>query len=90
VLEVVHEMYPKAPVYTSIHWPKALPDHYRSWDIRPSFLNRVPFIVRRHQLFLPLYPLGFQSLDLRDYDLVLSVTSAFAHGVRIPPETRHV
>ena len=90
VLEVIHEMYPQAPVYTSIYWPKALPAHYRSWDIRPSFLNRLPLIRRWHRPFLPLYPLGFESLDLRGYEVVLSVTSAFAHGVITSPETRHV
>lgn len=90
VLEVVHDMYPATPIYTSIYWPEALPERYRTWDIRPSFLNRLPLIGRKHQLLLPLYPLGFESLDLRGYDIVLSLTSAFAHGVITSAETRHV
>ncbi|MEA3407387.1 MAG: glycosyltransferase [Chloroflexota bacterium] len=90
VLEVIHGMYPQAPVYTSIYWPEALPEAYQEWDIRPSILNRLPFIKRSHQLFLPLYPLGFESLDLRGYDVVLSVTSAFGHGVITTEHTRHV
>ena len=90
VLEVVHDMYPQAPIYTSIYWPRALPERYRSWDIRPSFLNRLPLIHRFHQVYLPLYPLAFESLDLRGYEVVLSLTSAFGHGVITPAETRHV
>lgn len=90
VLEIVHDMFPEAPIYTSIYEPKALPASYRSWDIRTSFLNRLPLIKRYHQPFLPLYPLGFEALHLDGYDLVLSVTSAFAHGVIVPPETVHV
>lgn len=90
VLEVVHAMYPEAPVYTSIYWPEALPASYRGWDIRTSFLNRLPLIRRHHQPFLALYPLGFEALDLEGYDLVLSVTSAFAHGVIVPPGTKHI
>jgi glycosyltransferase involved in cell wall biosynthesis len=90
VLEVVHEMFPEAPVYTSIYWPDALPASYRSWDIRTSFLNRLPLIKRHHQPFLALYPHGFESLHLEGYDLVLSVTSAFAHGVITHPGTTHV
>ena len=90
VLEVVHDMYPQAPVFTSIYRPEALPTSYRSWDIRPSFLNRLPLIRRWHQALLPLYPLGFESLDLRGYDVVLSLTSAFGHGVITPAETQHV
>jgi len=90
VLEVLHDMYPQAPIYTSIYNPKALPERYRTWDIRPSFLNRLPFIQRHHQPFLPFYPLAFESFDLRGYDVVLSLTSAFGHGVITPAETRHI
>ena len=90
VLEVLHEMYPAAPIFTSIHWPKALPHEYRSWDIRVSRLNRLPFIKRKHQLYLPLYPLAFERFDLRGYDVVLSMPSAFAHGVITSPETLHI
>ncbi|MBM3190478.1 MAG: glycosyltransferase family 4 protein, partial [Chloroflexi bacterium] len=90
VLEVVHEMHPQAPVYTSIYQPDALPGRYRSWDIRPSFLNGLPLIQRKHQLLLPFYPLAFESLDLRGYDVVLSLTSAFAHGVITSERTRHI
>jgi len=90
VLEVLHAMYPEAPIYTSIYRPEALPESYRAWDIRPSFLNRLPLVSRFPQGFLPLFPLGFESLDLRGYDVVLSVTSAFGHGVITPAETCHV
>ncbi|HHX63896.1 MAG TPA: glycosyltransferase family 4 protein [Chloroflexi bacterium] len=90
VLEVIHDMYPEAPIYTSIYAPEALPERYRDWDIRPSFLNRLPLIRRRPQPYLPLYPLGFESLDLRGYDVILSLTSAFAHGVITSAETQHV
>jgi len=90
VLEVVHDMYPQAPIYTSIYRPAALPSNYRSWDIRPSFMNRIPLAKRKHQWFLPLYPQAFESFDLRGYDLVLSIPSGFAHGVLTSEHTRHV
>ena len=90
VLEVVHRMYPEAPVYTSVFHPGALPSTYQSWDIRPSFLNRLPGSRTHHRWFLPLYPFAFEQLDLSEYDLVLSVTSAFAHGVLTSPDTLHI
>jgi len=88
VLEVVHELFPAAPVYTSAFWPPAFPSAYRTWDIRTSFLNRVP--VHNQRLFLPFYPAAFESFDLHGYDLILSITSAFAHGVRVPQGARHI
>ncbi len=88
VLEVVHELFPDAPVYTSAFWASAFPPAYRTWDIRTSFLNRVP--VHNQRLFLPLYPAAFESFDLRGYEVLLSVTSAFAHGVRVPNGAQHI
>jgi glycosyltransferase involved in cell wall biosynthesis len=90
VLEVVHDAYPQAPVYTSVYVPAALPERFRSWDIRPSFMNGLPLAQRRPQFYLPLFPLAFESLDLRDYDVVFSLTSAFAHGVITAAETKHI
>ncbi len=90
VLEAAHALFPHAPVYTSIYDPQALPPLYRTWDIRVSFMNRFPAIHRRHQIYLPFYPLAFESFDLRSYDLVLSIPSAFAHGVLTSTSTRHV
>jgi glycosyltransferase involved in cell wall biosynthesis len=90
VLEAAHELFPDAPIYTTIYRPQAMPAAYRDWDIRVSVLNRLPFIGRYHQLFLPFYPLGVESFDLSAYDVVLSITSAFAHGIITPPDTLHI
>jgi glycosyltransferase involved in cell wall biosynthesis len=90
VLEAAHELFPEAPVYTSMFDPRAMPDAYRQWDIRATWVDRLPGIHRRHQLFLPLYPVAFESLDLRAYDVVLSITSAFAHGILTTALTRHL
>jgi glycosyltransferase involved in cell wall biosynthesis len=84
------EMFPQAPIYTSIYWPQAMPEAYRSWDIRTSFMDRLPLVKKHHQPFLPLYPLAFEQFDLRGYDLVISNKSAFCHGVITAPETLHI
>lgn len=90
VLEAAHALFPDAPVYTSMYDPAVMPREYRAWDIRVSFMNRLPFVYRHHQLFLPLYRYAFESFDLRGYDVILSIPSAFAHGVKKPNSARHV
>ncbi len=90
VLEALVEMFPEAPVYTSIYWPEAMPPSYRQWDIRTTVLDRLPGIYRHHQPYLLFYPLAFGNLNLDGYDLVLSNKSAFCLGVRTPPQTRHI
>ena len=90
VLEALVEMYSQAPVYTSMYGPQAMPQAYRSWDIRTSFMDRLPLVKRYHQPFLPLYPLAFESFDFTGYDLVISNKSGFCHGVITSPDTLHI
>ena len=90
VLEAMVELFPGAPVYTSIYWPEGMPEAYRGWDIRTTWMDHLPGIYRHHQPYLLLYPLAFGGLELNSYDLVLSNKSGFCHGVITPPETVHI
>lgn len=81
VLEALVDLYPGAPVYTSIYAPDRMPDAYRTWDIRTTWMDRLPGIHAHHQPYLPLYPSAFNKLDLSGYDVVLSNKSGFCHGV---------
>ena len=82
VLETLVATFPGAPVYTSMYWPEKMPPAYRTWDIRTTWMDRLPGIHRRHRPYLPLYPVAFAGLDLSGFDAVLSNKSGFCHGVR--------
>ncbi|MCZ7672660.1 MAG: glycosyltransferase [Chloroflexi bacterium] len=90
VLEALVALYPHRPIYTSMYSPKAMPTHWRDWDIRTSFIDRLPFAYNRQQLYFPLYPYAFEQFDFREYDLVISNKSGFCHGVITGPETLHI
>lgn len=90
VLEALVEMFPEAPVFTSMYWPEVMPEAYRSWDIRTTWMDRLPGVHRHHQLYLLFYPLAFGGLKLQGYDLVLSNKSAFCLGVKTSPGTHHL
>jgi len=90
VLEHLVDLYPGAPVYTSMYAPDLMPAVYRTWDIRPTWMDRLPGIHQHHQRYLPLYPLAWQGVHLSEYDIVLSNKSGFCHGVRTGPETLHI
>lgn len=82
VLEAMVALFPGAPIYTSMYWRDGMPQAYRRWDIRTTWMDRLPGIYRHHQPYLALYPLAFGGVDLSGYDLVLSNKSGFCHGVR--------
>ncbi len=81
VVDVLHDIYPSAPLYTAVYAREQMPAHYRKWKIHTSFMQRLPGIAKLHQLYLPLYPTAFETFDLSQYSVVLTSSSRFAKGV---------
>ena len=90
VVGTLHEMFPEAPIFTSVLDRTQLWPQLRSADIRVSWMQRLPGLTRHFKKYLLLYPLVFDRLDLSGFDLVLSSSSAFAKAVRPPPRGLHV
>lgn len=89
ILKLLSEIFPEAPVYTSVYDPKAA-----SWanglDIKTSFLERIPYARRHHEFFALLMPMAFESFDFDSYDVVISLTSEAAKGIITKPHTKHI
>ncbi len=81
VLEALHEIYPDAPVYTSVYLPEFLGPHkarFKNWKITTSFLQRVPFKAKLISIFRLFSPLAFSSFDFSSFDVVIvSATGAY-------------
>src|SRR5262249_6420725 len=59
-------------------------------DIRTTWLDKIHWSKTHHQWFLLAYPFAFRSLDLSEYDLVISNKSAFCFTVRVRPDAQHL
>ncbi len=82
VLEHLVALFPQSPLYTSIYWRERMPEAYRRWPIRTTWMDRLPGVYRHHQAYFPLYAMAFATLRVEEpYDLVLSNKSGFCHGV---------
>jgi glycosyltransferase involved in cell wall biosynthesis len=81
VLSVLHRMFPEAPVYTTVYHPERMPKEMRDWDIRTSFIQKLPQGPEKYQRYFPLFPMAIEQLDLRDFDVVISCNHAVAKGV---------
>ncbi|MDD5416319.1 MAG: glycosyltransferase [Candidatus Daviesbacteria bacterium] len=99
VLEVLHEIFPDAPVYTAYYNPESLGENGKrfnppagGWDIRTSWFQKFPFANRLLSPFRIFGPMMFESFDLSEYDLVISSSSAthLAKAVITKPETLHI
>lgn len=83
VLEALHELYPDAPVYTSVYLPQFLGPHrdrFASWDIRTSYLQFLPFKAKLISPFRLVSQSVFKSFNFSQYDVIISS----ATGAYIP------
>lgn len=90
VLHVLHELFPKAPIYTLFYNPKFTASFLSDADIRPTFLQKPYNFFRSGRLLTPLMPIAVESLDLGDFDLVISSSVSFSKGLILKPQTKHI
>jgi len=85
------QVFPGTPVYTLVYNPAPFQGtSIGKTQIHTSFINRLPGAHWDHRLFLPLYPLAVESLDLSAYDMVISFSYAASHGVLTRPDQTHI
>ncbi len=94
VVEVMHDMWPEAPVYTSfVDW-KRLGVHatrLKSWDIRPSWVQHNWLVRTFHSPLRFLAPHIWSSFDLSEYDVVISSSGWFmCRGVKVAKPAVHI
>lgn len=84
-----HDLYPKAPIYTTFYTPEKLDDKLKNLDVHTSFLQRKK-PVYDHKKYFPLMPLAFSRMKTKDYDVILSSSSSCAKGVKKGKNAVHV
>lgn len=89
VLLAIKEIYKDAPIFTSVFDPKnATP--FKSFDIKTSFLQNIPFMKSKREFLVPFTPFAFEQFDLSKFGIVISNTSMAAKGVITKPECIHI
>jgi glycosyltransferase involved in cell wall biosynthesis len=81
VVLAMSDMWPQAPIYTSLYRPESTFDEFRGRDIRTSFVDRIP-VDRGFRNLFPLYPPAFRSFGEIDADVVIASSSGWAHMAR--------
>ncbi len=79
VLYKIHQLFPKAPIYTSQYDARGI-NWFSDVDVRTGWMQKFPAKLRK---FLgPFRQIYFSRLDLSEYDLIISVTGAEAKAVK--------
>src|SRR5436309_289979 len=90
VFAAIRDLYPEADLFTAVYDEAGTEGRFGHRRVNTSFLQRLRPTARTFRALLPLYPYAMESLDLSGYDLVISSSSAWAHGVIVDPGAVHV
>jgi len=90
VFAAICDTWPDADVFTAVYDRDGTEGRFEHRHPNTSFLQKLRPTARTFRGLLPLYPHAIESLDLRGYDIVVSSSSAWAHGVIVDPGAVHV
>ncbi len=75
VAEEMHKLYPSAPMFTTVDLRRQIPAELRKARVHTSWMQNLPGIREHFRHYFALYPLAVESLDLNEFDLILSSSS---------------
>jgi glycosyltransferase involved in cell wall biosynthesis len=86
----IADLYREAPIFTLLYDEEGTDGRFAGRSITTSPLQRLGIRQSGFRRLLPLYPKAVRRLRLPASQLVLSSSSAFAHGVRVPEGAVHL
>jgi glycosyltransferase involved in cell wall biosynthesis len=90
-IEATCELWPQAEIFTLVYRPELFKDSIiSSHRVNTSFVQRLPFSKRLFRHYFAIYPFAVEQYDLSGFDIVISFSAAFSHGVLTQPEQLHV
>ncbi len=76
VVLALHEAFPDAPIYTSVYTPETMPA-FNNLDVRTTYLQNLSAPLRKLHKFFPMLRVkAFRDLDLSEFDIIISSSSA--------------
>ncbi|HTZ85851.1 MAG TPA: glycosyltransferase [Solirubrobacteraceae bacterium] len=90
VFAAIADFYAQAPIFTLLYDEQGTGGRLAGREIHTSVLQRLGVRQSSFRKLLPLYPYAIERLALPPCEVVLSSSSAFAHGVRVPPGAIHL
>jgi len=91
VFKALSEIFPDADIYTLFYTKDIKQKLFPNQKIHTSFLQKFPKFFREHyQLLLPFLPIAAETLDFREFDIVISASHSFAKGIITRPKTIHI
>lgn len=86
----IADCWPGEPIYTTLYSEAGTAGRFARHPVTTSSLQRLRANQHNFRRLLPLFPRATERLPVKDHDLVISSSSAFAHGVVPGRSATHV
>lgn len=91
VLEEMAGIYPAAPIYTLLYEPQIFSaSPIAQHPVRTAPIDKLPGARGHHRLYIPLMPAAIERFRLDEFDVLVSSSAAFAHGIRTRSDQVHI
>ncbi len=86
----IADCWPEAPIYTTIYDSKMVGWRFVGHPVQTSYLQLLKVRQKSFRRLLPFFPRAVEQLRVSDHDVIISSSSAFAHGIRPRPGAAHI
>lgn len=91
LLSEILKIHPQAQIHALIHNKQnLLGTPLEGLPVNTSFMQRIPRVEHLYRGLLPLMPFAIEHMNVRDFDVVLSISHAVAHGIKTHKDQIHI
>lgn len=90
VAEEMYRMFPRASLFSTVAFEDRMPAGLKNVPVKTSWMRHMPLMRKYYRAYFLLYPFAVSSLNLSNYDLVLSSSSGYVKGVSASRDAMHI
>lgn len=84
------DLFPDATIVSPVYNPAGTEGRFSERGVKTSYLQKLRPTSSNFRSLLPFYPRAVESLDMSEFDLIISSSSAWSHGVIAHEGQRHI
>ena len=90
VVKELSDIFPKAPIFTLFHDKKNTDDWFSDKKIHTSALQKWYKLGVPPKYLISKMPKAVEQFDFSNYEVVISSSSAYMHGIKVPKHAKHI
>ena len=91
VVKAIADVFPNADIYTLVAKKEVCDELGIDWShVHTSFIQKLPLGIKKHRVYLPIFPFAIEQFDLRGYDVIISSSHCVAKGVLTKADQLHI